>query len=200
MSLQTYARFLAPDSTLTIKTMTVTPDKDLATTGQVDGTNNPNLNSQFPASKGYFEVLLWNLSAAANANAGAGVSVGNITETYATILKHHGENSAIAYRAAFNRAVFNLELTVTERLGNSENKMNSQFVFSNCVFTKVATATGNPLSVLASDGKGGTLNTTVEYSDKNDTKELDAYVFVFQSLSINTFGKQTKVSLQGKTT
>jgi len=195
MSFETYAKFTKADSPITLKNVTNTPDADLIKQGQDDGVTPPNQPSKWPAKSGWWRCLLWNYSAAANFNANAGVSTGNITDTFCTVLKYQGEASAYMYRAMFTRSVFNLEINVTEKLGNGENVMNSSFKFSNCVFTKMASATGNPLNVLAN---GGTTSTTVEYTG-SDTKELDVFTIVYQSVLLNTFGKEATASLMGKT-
>lgn len=199
MSKHAYAHFLAPSVTVNNRNVAVKPDSDLATTGQPDGTADKEQNPDYKSSAGWFRVLQWHYMVGANCDVSAGVSVGNVTQTQCTLLVHHGENTAVAYRAAFNRSPFDLELHVSERLGQGQNKMNTKLIFRGCVFQQIMSATGHPIHVLNGMAGGGSQGTALDHTKTSDTKELDIYQFVYQKLDLNTFGKETHCSLQGAT-
>jgi len=199
MSKHAFAHFLPPSVTVKKGNVDPKPDADLPKTGQPDGTAEKEQNPDYKSSAGWFRVLQWHYTVGANCDVSAGVSVGNVTMTQCTLLVHHGENTAVAYRACFNRSPFDLELHVSERLGQGQNKMNTKLIFRGCVFQNIASATGHPSQVLAGMSGGGSASTANEHA-ATDTKELDIYQFVYQKLDLNTFGKETHCSLIGATT
>jgi hypothetical protein len=198
MSFFAYARFLTPSLTVKKGNVDCKPDADLPKIGQHDGVAEKEQNPDYKASAGWFRVIQWEYGAGANVEVSAGVSVGNVTDTVCTILKYTGENTAIAYRAMFNRAPFDLEIHITERLGQGQNKMNCKLIFKGAVMRKVRSSTGIPGTALVDVG-GHSAGTSIQASD-TDTKELDVYELVYQKLDINTFGKETHVSTHGATT
>ena len=202
MSKFAYCHFLAPSVTVKRGNVDPKPDADLPKIGQPDGTADKEQNPDYKSSAGWFRVLQWYYSSAANVDVSAGVSVGNVTSTELTILKYHGENSSVAYRAMFNRSPFDIEIHVSERLGQGQNKMNTKMIFRGCVFQHVASATGHPLLTLqgGTNTGGGSKGTALDYTSDSDTKELDLYKIVYQKLDLNTFGKETHCSLQGQPT
>src|SRR4051812_676497 len=107
MSFEAYASCAASTGTMGAGNVQVKADPNL-NKGQDDGVTEGNQPSNYKAKNGWFRVLLWNYQATANFNASSGVSTGNITDTYCTLLKYHGQHSAFAYRAMFNRTVFDI--------------------------------------------------------------------------------------------
>lgn len=190
MALQGYGKFENNSLPVTVGNVNYVNDKDLPTAGQPDATATAASNTDYPFSKGWFRVYWFEWFAGANVELGAGVSVGNITDAAVKIMKLTGENTAIAQRANYNRAMFDFRLVLSNRAGNEQNKKEIEILFKGAVFRRITSSTGD-----IQRGSQATSASTAE----NDTREIDTYEMVFQAADIDTYKKKTTVSAQGKT-
>ena len=183
-----YLKFHDPSLKVKKGNVDVKPDKDLPKTGQPDGVDAKEQNPNYKSDQGWQRCIGFDFSAAGNVEVSAGVSVGNINDACAKFLTYTGENTAIAYRALYNRAPFDVELVLTDRLGQDTNKMQLRFLFKGAVFRRITTTTGDP--------KRGMKAMSIDAAE-DDLKEVDVYEIVYQSLDVDTFGKKTHNSSHG---
>jgi hypothetical protein len=195
MSYFAYAKFYDPTLKVQKGNVDPKPDPDLPKKGQPDGVDAGQQNPDYKAAQGWFQVIGWHFEAGANVDVSSGVSTGNVTMSQCLLKVFTGENTAVAYRALYNRSPFDLELVITERLGQGNNKMNCKYRFKGAVFKKIGTFTGDP-----TDGDASLQTTITAATNNADTKELDHYEFIYQAMEVDTFGTKTTCSVAGSTT
>lgn len=166
----------------------VTPDGDMKTAGQDGGIAKENQHSEFKPDQGWFRLISYEYTAAAAAQVGAGVSVGNVTEANLKFTKLTGPNTAIAYRCLYERTPVNVEIRVQNRKGGTENQTMFTFIFEDAVFTRITTTTGDIHQNNAQ---------SVTTFQRDDLTEIDKYELVYQAVQMET-GNKKKVRLSAQ--